>query len=1025
MRHNTGEKTGHGAPARAKATGSERVPSIRRFRGLLECAFSVSLCHYAGHFKKAATLFFCAAAGGIGGKRMTIRALVKASNTVQLILLLLLAACFFWLGQNLKNFNALLRGFYQTEALINEITVNARNKYHLALDFVAERNMASLESWQSILSTESGSLTRPETSALAPSETRSLAEIAAGLELGEDERALFNFLLDQNSLLSRMTEIAVMRARGVYPDTDGRFSVQGKNEPEKALQWMYDTKLVRIPDKINSAAKQLRARLYQTLVDHMAAQRSVLWWTLGFALCALALLALNVGARSLFFHRRIVRPLALVSRYAEEVAAGGDPPPLHLHNGDELTGMFDSLQKMKGALLSRIQDLKLAERTARKSRQQALLARGQALASLELAQRASRVQEEFLRRISHEIRTPMNAIIGMSYLCLQTDLNLGQRDYITKINKSGSVLLDMFNRILDFSSANDGTMRLEHKPFALEHFLELLRQSMAGIALEKGLSFDLEQGPGLPSWVLGDERHLEEALRILLDNAVKYTARGGVRFTVARAPRESPPGQARLRFTVSDTGPGIGKEAQEKMFEPFVAGDESMTRAQSGLGLGLALARHLVELMGGELVVDSEPGKGSRLSFELIFAVAAEAAGGRADRGQALDLLSLSAPAPPTAPAPAAPRDETSAPPVQEGLAAVEDHPAEAPLVLVVDDNEINRQIAQELLEQAGLKVALAADGQEAVAQVQARDFDLVIMDVQMPVMDGMEATRRIRGLGRTPRTLPVLAMTAHTDASSRIDGMGVGMNDYLTKPVDPAALYAALEKWLPGGLANNPMRAEGATAEGEKTAQKAAPDNARPAVNLDAGLATVGGNKKLFNELLARFVEHYGQSAAQMRELLGRRDYRGAARLAHTVKGVAANLGVERVTELTKNMEACLPDVPPRETLLRQFEEAMREALTQIETLRAHSRISTDGDLLLADEHRQALLRLLEELPRRMELDWGSVESALAGFLPLVEGTPHAEELAEVLAAVDDFDPAAVTERAARLRQKLTGEVA
>lgn len=174
---------------------------------------------------------------------MTIRALVKTSNVVQLGLLLLLAACFFWLGHNLRNFNSLLRNFYQTEALLTEITVNARNKYQLALDFATRRDNASLEAWQSILLAERGGLTRPETSAHASSETRSPAEIAADLGLGEDESSLLHVLLDQNSLLSRMTEVAVMRARGFYPDKDGRFSIQGKEEPQKALQWIYDTKL--------------------------------------------------------------------------------------------------------------------------------------------------------------------------------------------------------------------------------------------------------------------------------------------------------------------------------------------------------------------------------------------------------------------------------------------------------------------------------------------------------------------------------------------------------------------------------------------------------------------------------------------------------------------------------------------------------------------------------------------------------------------------------------------------------------
>ena len=397
--------------------------------------------------------------------------------------------------------------------------------------------------------------------------------------------------------------------------------------------------------------------------------------------------------------------------------------------------------------------------------------------------------------------------------------------------------------------------------------------------------------------------------------------------------------------------------------------------------------------MGGEIAVDSAPGRGSRLSFDLEF-----------------DL-------PPDV-------EEDDPLPVPDGG----ERGAEAvPPVLVVDDNEINRQIARELLEQAGLAVTVAGDGREAVECVRRQPVSLVLMDVQMPVMDGLEATCRIRELGRSPAELPILAMTAHADKGSRMDGKGVGMNDYLTKPVNPAELYAALEKWLPGGLARNPVReAAGRTPEeaGAATAPAPVPAGDRQAVNIKAGLATVGGNEKLYNELLIRFVEHYGQSAAQLRDLLDLNDYRGAARLAHTVKGVAANLGVERVTELTKQMESSLPGVPPGEDLLRRFEAAMDEALERIRQLQSHSRLSvTAGDLRLAEEHKRALLRLLEELPRRMETDWGGVESALEAFIPLVEGTPYAEDLAGVLAAVNDFNPADMADRVERLRRHLRGE--
>ena len=923
---------------------------------------------------------------------MTIRAIIKTSNLVQLGLVLLLGVCFFWLGRDLREVNGLLHNFYRIDALLSELGGGAADKYRLALDYVSAPNESRLEEWQALLLAERGDVGRPSGSLLKGEGGRSLQEIANSLDLDKEERSLLQFCLEQNELLSRLTEIAVMRARGLFPDARGGFSIQGAPQPKQALQWVYDTKLARIPDKISNAGRQLRAHLYQDFLAHMSERKRALWWMLGLAVVGLGLLAVNVAAGMFVFHKRVVRPLGLVGRYAEDVAAGNDPAPLRLKYGDELAGMFGSLQKMKSALLLRIQELKTAETAAHASRKQALQARAQALSSLRIAQKASSVQEDFLRRISHEVRTPMNAIIGMSYLCLQTELGPGQRKYLSQINKSGSVLLDMFNRILDFASVDEGSLRPELTLFPLGRFLDLLRQSVAAQAAEKKLSLALHAAQGLPARLLGDERHLEEVLRILLDNAVQYTAEGGVELSVAPLP-DAAAGKVRLRFCVADSGPGISGENQAKLFEPFVPGDMSMTRSGSGLGLGLALARHLVKLMGGEITVDSAPGRGSRLSFDLEF-----------------DL-------PPDV-------EEDDPLPVPDGG---ERGAGVVPPVLVVDDNEINRQIAKELLEQAGLAVTVVGNGREAVEYVRRQPVSLVLMDVQMPVMDGLEATCRIRELGRSPEELPILAMTAHADKGSRMDGKSVGMNDYLTKPVNPAELYAALDEWLPGGLARNPVReAAGRTSEEAGVAATPAPvpSGDRQAVNIKAGLATVGGNEKLYNELLIRFVEHYGQSAVQLRELLARNDYRGAARLAHTVKGVAANLGVERVTELTRRMESSLPGVPPGEDLLRRFEAAMDEALERIRQLQSHSRLAvTAGDLRLAEEHKRALLLLLEELPRRMETDWGGVESALEAFIPLVEGTPYAEDLAGVLAAVNDFNPADMADRVERLRRHLRGE--
>ena len=351
---------------------------------------------------------------------MTIRAIIKTSNLVQLGLVLLLGVCFFWLGRDLREVNGLLHNFYRIDALLSELGVGAADKYRLALDYVSAPNESRLEEWQTLLLAERGAVGRPSGSFLKGEGGRSLQEIANSLDLDKEERSLLQFCLEQNELLNRLTEIAVMRARGLYPDAQGGFSIQGDRQPKQALQWVYDTKLARIPDKISNAGRQLRAHLYQDFLAHMSAQKRSLWWMLGLAIVGLVLLAVNVAVGMLVFHKRVARPLGLVGRYAEDVAAGNDPAPLRLKYGDELAGMFDSLQKMKGALLLRIQELKTAEAAAHASRKQALQARAQALSSLRIAQKASGVQEDFLRRISHEVRTPMNAIIGMSYLCLQT-----------------------------------------------------------------------------------------------------------------------------------------------------------------------------------------------------------------------------------------------------------------------------------------------------------------------------------------------------------------------------------------------------------------------------------------------------------------------------------------------------------------------------------------------------------------------------------------------------------------------------
>ena len=1058
---------------------------------------------------------------------MSIRALIKTSNIAQLCMVLMLGLCTVWFGRSLYEVNGLLHNYHRFENLLVEIGSTSRESYRSALEFISAGDTRHLERWQHLLRVERGEVARSGPAPQSPGGQQSLAERADKLEIDASTRAQLRAILIQVDMLNSMTEAAMILALG--PQRDGG-TVAGQNLADRnaALRWMHENNLARLPEAIAEASRKLGDAQYAELLVRLGEREPALLWTMLAALGALVLLGASVLGNAYIFKARVVNPLDQVSGYAESVAAGFDPEPLHLTHRDELALMFASLQRMKGTLFSRIRELKEAERRARKSRQQAVLARSQALTSLELAQRASHVQDDFLRRISHEIRTPLNAIIGMSYLSLQTDLSGVQRDYLAQINKSGSVLLDMVNRILDFSSASEGSMRMERKVFALPYFMELLRQSVAGTALEKRLLLNFTLDPAIPATVVGDERHLEEVLRILLDNAVTYTVSGSVAFQVL--PSEEPPtkkGSLRLTFVVSDTGPGLDREEWKKLFEPFALGDESITRARSGLGLGLALARQLVNLMGGELAVQSAPGEGSRFSFSVevdktdrsISSVVSsektvltlpvhptpslesfeympdvlEQTPEKAlveDQGDfrpaatddALNAGTGAAPfvvpAKMSAPEPYGlgqqPKAENSGelPPLAAWDSATANghghvsgqainQTACAPgTVLVVEDNDINAQIARELLEQAGLNVILAANGQEALDQLEnsaPRDIALVLMDVQMPVMDGLEATRRIRSLGFSPVELPVVAMTAHTDIASRMDGKDVGMNDYLTKPVNPEMLYATLEKWLPGDLRRNP--AKEALADGTRreklqpfslvtratvssggnagircedgsvcrllTIEARMKGQHSPSINIEAGLATVGNNRKLYLELLLRFVTHYGDSPGRLRSLVHGGKLRAAARMAHTVKGVAANLGVDRIHRLTRMMEDTLPDNPPDAGLLKAFDVEMKQVLEYVQGMDGHAREPKGGTLRLAEEHQTALLALLGELPKRVETDWGGVEGALEALTSLVEGTPYAEEMVGVLAAVKDFDTVVMKERAERLREKLQGGVA
>ena len=402
--------------------------------------------------------------------------------------------------------------------------------------------------------------------------------------------------------------------------------------------------------------------------------------------------------------------------------------------------------------------------------------------AMTVAEAAVRAKSEFLATISHEIRTPMNGIIGMTELVLDTALTQHQRDYLETVRQSADALMEIINDLLDLSKIEAGHMELESIDFEPRALLEHLCRPIALSAQRKSLAFALELGAGVPALARGDPGRLRQVLVNLLGNAVKFTQRGAVTLTVD-ARTGSTAGDAPsivLDCEVGDTGVGIPADKQELVFDAFAQADSSTTRRFGGTGLGLAITRRLVEAMGGSISVSSAPGLGSRFRFTVALRLASEATAtpGSPEAGAVPVLV----------PAGAA-----------GGAAAATDahDPAsDRPLrVLLAEDNVVNQQLALLMLRKLGHEVVVAADGRQACEQVAQGDFDLVLMDMQMPEMDGIEATRCIRDAGHR---LPIVAMTANAMDADRARCIAAGMNGFLAKPVRAPALADAIRAIAP-----------------------------------------------------------------------------------------------------------------------------------------------------------------------------------------------------------------------------------